>query len=247
MPCPPGIGSGSELQYMFMLDAMKTYPNFTGYMFMQEDVVVGFWNFPAKRDKSKVWRALHFPDPDVFTHHQNMSLQSTQNHSAVAKFWTQYALFPFTSVQKFAHGFSAEEQQRLFHRNSATGEESFRMAFSDFYYVPKKYRTAYITHMERAFDLGVFHEIALPIMFDAAVAENEFEELFGCALWQVTDPVQKISLYNPCWDFYHKIKSSNPREWNWYAEVISTYGYMMPRWNCPPSARKDLNSYSRVR
>lgn len=251
LKCPPVMqsGTGSELQQLFMAHAMTTYPHYAGYMFMQDDVVLGFWNFAARHDKAKVWRALTFPDPDpiVWNQHQNLSLLDTTQHSKAASYWTRHPQYPLSAVRAYVQGFSVVEQQRLFQRNSANGSEAFRMANSDFYYVPAHFRQQFVTHAERSVSLGVMHELAVPILFDAILpADSDFEVAVGGALYAVRDPVQKIALYNPCYDYYHKIKCSNPVEWVWLVETVMRYGSMTRVWNCGQLGAEGLTSYARI-
>lgn len=252
MQCPAVMqsGMGSELQYMFMVDAMKTYPDHAGYMFMQEDVVLGFWNFQVRHSKDKVWRAINFPDPDPRVWHkmQNLSLLGASRHGGLVPASTRNQKFPFPSVQAFVQGFTAEERQRLYQRNSATGSEAFRMAFSDMHYIPARFRQQFAHHCERALNHGVVHEtmVGVPIVLDAIVPDDGFELAMGGALFKVTDSVQKIALYDPCWDFYHKIKCSRPIEWAWLVETVMRYGQMTQVWNCGELGAEGLTSYARV-
>ena len=90
--------SPSWFQYEFMADAMERFPTFDGYIFMQEDVLLNFWNFPIRHDFSKVWRALMFadPDPDVWHQHMNISLNDPKTIPPIAK------IFIDSSIQRYS-------------------------------------------------------------------------------------------------------------------------------------------------
>lgn len=185
----------SWFQYDFMADAMEKNPDFSdGYIFMQEDVVLNFWNFPARHDFNKVWRPLMFadPDPDVWHMHMNMSLEHPERNPEMTQPYHNSPTFPIDSIRAFIDGFSEDQRQRLFKANSELGEPSFKMANSDCYHIPQKYREIVIEHFKRARKHILIHEVAVPVVLDALVPQEDYEELCGAALYRVQDSVQKI-------------------------------------------------------
>ena len=57
----------------------------------------------------------------------------------------------------------------------------------------------------------------------------------------------KFALYDPCWAFFHKVKTSRAVEWDWLVETVFRYGPMAAgRWNCHDSGRAGLTSYERI-
>lgn len=244
--------SPSWFQYDFMADAMEKEPHFKGYLFMQEDVVVNFWNFPVRHNFSKVWRTLMFADPDkhVWLKHRNMSIDDPNRTilQSIARTWfIRPPALTVDRVRAFIEGFAPEEQTRLFQANSNSSQRMFRMACSDFYYIPAQYREKITAQFKRARAGLVFHEAAVPIIFDALLEEHEYEEAPGGALCLVVDSVQKMALYNPCWTYYHKIKISKAIEFEWLVETIFRYGSMIGSWDCHGQGEEGLVSYTRVR
>ena len=236
--------STSYLQYEFFAHALTTWPDYSGYIFAQDDCIVNFWNFRSK-DADKVWRALSFPDPVplVWNMHKNLSLESADRHGTIAATWTRPTLH---RVREFVGTFTPAERQRLYAANSQQGLPSFRMASSDFYYVPARFRLAVANAFTRARKLMVMHEIAVPITFDALLEPHEYEVASGAALSSVTDSIKKMALYNPCWDFFHKLKPSIAREWAFTLEAVMRYGAMADTWDCHGSGRDGLTSYALV-
>jgi len=231
----------------YMADAMERMPNFDGYIFLQDDVILNFWNFPIRHDFTKVWRAFMWADPHPLVYHYHMNI--TLGPAGAARFPNPLGpdnSCPMDRVVNFVNGFSPEEKDRLFHENSVDDLPSFKMAFSDFYYIPSRYRAIILPHFKRSRELSIFHEIGLPIIFDAVVPSEDTEEIIGGALSTVTDTVKKIALYDPCWDYYHKLKASKPQEFEFLVEAIFRYGPMTGKWDCLDSGSEGLTSYRRI-
>lgn len=240
----------SWFQYDILVDAMEKYPTgYDAYFFMQEDLITNFWNYPARHDFNKVWRNLIFadPDPEVWHLHANLSLTYPENIVNFATLWTRTDIFPIEHIREFVDGFSTEEKVNLYQTNSITGEASFRMANSDIYYVPIRYKDGLLKHLKRARQHMIFHEVAMPITFDAILQQDEYEELIGGAVFRVEDSVEKFALYDPCWDYMHKFKTSKKREFEWLREQVWRYGPMMASWDCLDSGKEGLTSYFRIR
>ena len=229
---------------------MESHPDAGGYLFMQDDVVVNFWNFPVRHDFSKVWRALIFadPDPEVWHQHGNISLNTDiSGIPPVARFWFTDGKCAMKRVIDFVNGFSLEERQRLYNTNSDTGQPTIRMANSDFFYIPSRFREMVLPHLKRAHDHLIVTEVAMPIIFDAVLERDDYEELIGAALYRVKATTDKIALYDPCWDYFHKIKSTVPEQFQWLVETIFRYGPMTGKWDCLGSGASGLTSYDRIR
>lgn len=243
----------SFYQYEYMVDAMDKNPNFDGYIFMQEDVVLNFWNFPVRHNFDKVWRTIDFPDPDtdVWKKHNNIPIfQNVSDQRFVDNICRSFVNsneFPNQNIKDFVDGFKLEERNQLYLQNSLTGDPAFRMANSDFYYVPQRYRKRISEEMKRALVHEVFQEVAVPIIFDCVVGNNSYEVASGAALFRVSDSIQKFALYDPCWDFFHKIKISKKREFEFLIDTILRYGPMTGKWDCLKSGYHGLNSYFRIR
>ena len=84
------------------------------------------------------------------------------------------------------------------------------------------------------------------MIFEALLEPHEYEETIGAALCRVQDPVSKMALYDPCWDFFHKFKISKQREFEFVVATVLRYGTMTETWNCLESGVDGLTSYSRI-
>jgi len=224
----------THLQYEFMADAMTRWPHFEGYIFLQDDVVMNFWNFPTRHDFKKVWRSINFPDPDtqVWHQHMNMSLESTDKHCKVCKYFTIGS--QLGQINKLVKELDGEQQKRLFRVNSDRGLPSFRMANSDFYYVPKSLVPTFLPLLLKARKHMVFHELALSIIFDGILERDQYEITPAACLSMLLENrlLVKFSLYNPCWDYFHKVKPSHDQQFHWMVETVFRYGPMTGKWDC---------------
>ncbi len=229
------------LQYEFLADAMTRWPSYEGYIFLQDDVVMNFWNFPARHDFKKVWRAVNFPDPDVnvWRQHTNLSLTSADNHCVLCSHWTHGHL---VQINKFVNELTGEQKTRLFNTNSDKGLPTFRMANSDFYYVPKAVAPTFLELANNARKHIIFHEIAIPIIFDAILKREDYEIAPAATVSRLfeTKPLAKFSLYNPCWDYFHSMKPSHDQEFHWMVETIFRYGPMTGTWDCGETGKEGI-------
>jgi hypothetical protein len=225
-----------------MADAMTRWPSYEGYIFLQDDVVMNFWNFPARHDFKKVWRAINFPDPDVnvWKKHLNMSLTSTENHCKVCAYWTNGK--QLVQINKFVNELTGEQRTRLFNTNSDRGLPTFRMANSDFYYVPKAVAPTFLELANKARKHIIFHEIAIPIIFDAILKRDDYEIAPAATISKLLETrfLVKFSLYNPCWDYFHKMKPSHDQQLHWMVETIFRYGPMTGTWDCGEAGKDGI-------
>jgi len=234
--------ASTHIQYEFMADAMMRWPDYEGYIFLQDDVVMNFWNFPARHDFKKVWRGLDFPDPDihVWKMHMNMSLTSGEKHCNVCGVWTKGS--QLVQINKLVNELSDDQKKRLFNANSDTGLPTFRMANSDFYYVPKSVVSTFLPLILKARKHMVFHELALPIIFDGILERDQYEITPAAALSILLEKrmLVKFSLYNPCWDYFHKMKPSHDQQFHWMVETVFRYGPMTGRWDCGETGMRGI-------
>lgn len=247
----PRYFNPSYYQYEFMAHAMETEPDFEGYIFMQDDVILNFWNFLGRHNFTKLWRADDFPNPlpDVWKQYSHIPVDNPNAASASVMWGLKYFGVTGPMLVNFVNGFSAQEQQRLFsaNSNSTPPQRHVRMASCDMYYIPQQYRAAILPHMKRAREQLIFQEIAVPMIFDAVVPQHDHEIAPGAALDDGKDSAQKMALYNPCWDFYHKMKPGIHKEWVFIVETVLMYGKMMHHWHCHDNmGAQGLTSFDRI-
>lgn len=56
----------------------------------------------------------------------------------------------------------------------------------------------------------------------------------------IQDPLKKMLLYDPCWDFYHKIKTEFETQFDFLQEMTWRYGPMLGKWDCLDSVKDGL-------
>jgi len=240
----------AHLQYEFMVDAMGRWPDFEGYIFMRDDVVLNFWNFPGRRDFKKAWRAVDFPDPDpnIWRQHMNMSLSSRESYSKYAK--SVLLEGQLAQVNKLVNELPDEQRTRLFRANSNTGLPAFRMANSDFYYVPKTAAASVASALSLARRHMVFHEVAVPLALDATLEREQYEVCAAGALTTsfLGNPLMKMTLYDPCWDYFRPMRPAVDQEFGWMVETVFRYGPLIEIWDCLDSGKNGLGpeAYERL-
>jgi len=242
--------SSAHLQYEFMSDAMTRWPHYHGYIFMKDDVVMNFWNFPVRHDFKKVWRAVNYPDPDpnVWHQHTNMSLTSADGHSKYARSFTQGA--QLVQINRLVNELTEEQKSRLFNANSNTGSPTFRMANSDFYYVPQTAVRAFLPLARKARGHMVFHEVAIPLILDTILEREQYEISPGAALTTsfLGNVLMKMALFNPCWDYFRPMRPTSDLEFHWMVETVFRFGPMLEVWDCLESGKRGLGpeAYDRL-
>lgn len=247
----PGIHCVSDPEphsvwmYLLLVDAMEQQPHFRGYLFAQDDVLIQFWNFPRRHSLDKVWRAFAFMDPDFVGTHAHLPMYPADDKvfPSIAHYFLATPAFPMRGRQLFVEGFSQGEQARLF---SAQGDAqpSFRMANSDMFYLPARFREQACVHFKRAREHRVPAEVAVPILFDAISEPRDWEELFGATLYRIRHPLQKMALFDPCWDYFHKLKPAIEIEFEFHVDQVFRFGPMIATWKCEQVT--SLQSYTRV-
>lgn len=225
----------SRFQFACMVEAMKhsvTSPKYNGtkyhgFMFMQDDVLVNYWNFRSRHDFHNVWRAYRFADPDFVDTHQHINIYDLDSVPRIAR----QHIGPYRqAIINYLSIFTPIELDRLFRANSAgcsiaqynvsTLSGCIRMANSDFYYLPRWLKHRFMEVMVNAEKFGVFHEIAVPAFFDAVVEPENQEPTIGAALYRVSNSFSKIGLYDPCFDYFHKMKISIRQERQFFLDTI---------------------------
>lgn len=172
--------------YMAIALAMEKYPNYAGYLFVEDDCVMNLWNY-VRFDKTKIWMADHnsrrifdFNEHAKWSHWNNASWGSVAAKKAYKKLPKKY----FKMLVKNCGG-----------PNKAMG------GMSDIVYFPAKYKNDVIQLCKLFLNENVFIEITIPTI--ACCLDNIYncESLHGRSCY--------LRPYNTYLDFVHPVKFSS--------------------------------------
>jgi len=147
--------------YVAVLDAIKRYPNYRGYIFVNDDCIINVWNF-FKKNKNKIW---------IQPFHSLANRFDKQK-----KEWCWFNLSIGMSAYNAAFcSISAENRARL---NTWFGSEDVVAAGpADFFYLPKNYSDDFINLFEVFYQNKVFIEMSIPTGLRAIANKNNIEIL----------------------------------------------------------------------
>lgn len=166
-------------------DAMERWPDYKGYICVQDDCFMNFWNF-ARLDKNKIWTS--YPEGIISLstlHHPWCWWQNTCGHFATKK--------AIGKLQKKYVSMLA----------SNIGPKKVAFTYHDFVYIPGHMRTAFIELCSCFNDPPVFVELALINILLCMEKIDNIEFLKQkWDFWNVTEE------YNTFYDWVHPIKFS---------------------------------------
>ena len=168
-----------------MEDALIRYPNYRGYIFMQDDVMMNYWNF-SRLNKDKIWFAVSFRLPDACSPPWNVDPPSWDinfdksrsreelYHPWHARWWSfENGIHLVNNLMpNIPH-----KNQAILKRNLGDNEGAGMVC--DMFYIPQGIRKDAI-YLSRLFK-DVFCETAVPMML-ASLDVFENWEILRC-LW----------------------------------------------------------------
>jgi hypothetical protein len=169
-------------------DAMQRWPNYKGYICCQDDCFMNFWNFP-RLDKNKIW----------FHEFWKASLDSQTHWWS----WWSYPCGYTASLQAYKK--LPKSAIKTLSKNC--NPRTFAFSWSDFVYIPKKYRKDFI-RLSKCFDAPeVFIEIAIPTLLLCLDNNASMEKLNP--YWGGTVSSIDLQTYKEDYDWVHPIKLSS--------------------------------------
>lgn len=204
-------------------DALTRFPSYNGYIFLQDDVLMNYWNFTSL-DKEKIWFAIsRYPRQDM---QQPISWETTFDKSK-SKYeflhatidgsyndgwywWThETGIEPMQKVIKF---FKKKDIKML---KQNIGRNQLVAQVCDMFYLPKKYSVD-AKRISRLFR-DVFCEISIPMMLNSLDRIENWEILK--MFWGYSDPGQ----YRTDLDWFHPLKFSFPENRNLAEQAINNF------------------------
>lgn len=180
-------------------DAMIRFPDFDGYICIQDDCLMNFWNF-ARLDKNKIWF-------NPFT-----IIPRDTAYSSWQWWNTPYGK---KALNQALDKLPASSLQRL---ESNIGKNNIGYGWSDFVYIPARLASKYIELCDCFNNPQVFVELAIPnILLCLDEKKNKWEELF--ALWGLSC----FEDYSPNYDWVHPFKFSQLPIQNFVENILSKW------------------------
>lgn len=187
-------------------DAMKRWPKYEGYLCIQDDCFINFWNL-TRFDKSKIWfmNGLGKIPLDLENHPTWGYWNSPAGRYAVQ---IAYSKLPNRYYLKMV-------------RNLGTGVVP--MMWSDFVYVPGRLRNEFIGLATLFLAPPVFIELAVPSILSCL---DDIKNWEIASVWNShTNPrwAGAISEYNLTYDWVHPFKLSQPEVREFASKIISEW------------------------
>ncbi len=191
--------------YQVVADAMKRYPDYRGYLFLQDDCVMNFWNLYSY-NKDKVWRpACAFVD---------IENSQAQNWS----WW--YAVCGYPAIKKTYQALPENYKNQLVKNGGA-----YRVPYgmSDVMYIPQHKSREFIALSELCFENKVFLELAIPLICSCLDDDSNEVILNVFFSWRL-GLNKEFGLYKANDDFVHPFKFSDQKCRNFIEKQFAIYG-----------------------
>lgn len=178
------MGPRGYYSYECLARAMHLYPGYRGYMFVNDDMIVNWWNF-AKLNKDKIWKGA---DVDEKVAHE-IGRRPIRNDWM---WWrkeggikncekTYWKLVRIANESFGTPDIDIKSLMRTLHMNSKNKTMCFR-TWSDFFYVPGRFSIAFETLSKIFFENKVFVEIAFPTILSMLDNWDAWENANGMYL-----------------------------------------------------------------
>ncbi|MEX1012613.1 MAG: hypothetical protein WDZ27_02860 [Waddliaceae bacterium] len=184
-----------------LVDAMNRFPNYAGYLFVQDDCFFNYWNFD-RLNKDKIW------------FHSKLFIESLDVVNMKWNWWNQV----------FGRRAAIEAIKKLPKKyieilNLNLGKYRVAFAWSDLFYVPRRLRKNYIEVAKCFLNPKVFCEIAIPTILCSLDSIQEWENLN--VVWG-----KSLEHYTPDIDWFHPIKFSSRENREFIRQIVSNYGLL---------------------
>jgi hypothetical protein len=186
-------------------DALINYPGYKGYLFLQDDCLLQFWNF-LNLDKNKIWFGATIPWHQGYEEKPQskcISFNQTTDSKYTGWFNTECGVPELKRMFNGLNALGLEEEKALLTANFKENGAAWYMV--DLFYVPGRFSGK----MQRLCDLfdRVFCEISIPTMLGAMDYLRNWEEL--PQWWSCFNSGDKLrEAYDPHYYWMHPLKLS---------------------------------------
>lgn len=170
--------------------ALKNFPGYQGYIFLQDDCFMNFWNY-ARLNNEKIWFS---------TNETNDFHLATLKHPITNWPWWENTEVGLKKARKAIQNLEKKEKKRL---DKNHGKDHVVAQVCDMFYIPGRFATKTI-HLSEIFK-DVFCEIAIPTLLSCMEDIHYWERLQY--IW-TGDGEAALNLYDPASDWVHPLKFS---------------------------------------
>lgn len=177
--------------YKGIAHVMQKYPNYAGYLFINDDSILNCWNFD-RFDRSKIW-------------FRTMNIKTIGSHlinSGWVWWKTKWGLAPLKkSLADLPDAYKESLAKNI-------GAQKCAFAFSDVVYFPAQFKDDVIALADHFAKYNLFLEIAIPMICSALSPIKDIEIMRCLYLWG-NDRKNVFKRYTKELDFIHPIKLSS--------------------------------------
>jgi hypothetical protein len=201
--------------YGVLIDAIKRFPKYKGYIFLNDDCIMHPWRFKAK-DKTKLWV---------------QPFNTMVNRHKVQQKWNWlYTRYGVTAYNNAFEKIPDRYRNRL---DDFCGNSNIVVCGpADFFYLPRKFADDFICLFNIFFSHNVFTEIAVPTGIRALASQARIDTVKSHYDVQYALPfvdynkrihLKTLFFYNGRLDVYHPIKLSEEKNRNRVNAVFQAY------------------------
>ena len=206
-------------------DVLIEYPGYAGYIFMQDDCIMQFWNF-LNLDKNKIWfnaiATWHAGYEDQ-PRHKAITINQTTDPEYVGWFNTAAGMPQLKKVFRYLSDFGLDKEIAMLSANFKENGAAHYMV--DFFYLPGRFAEKTLRLCD-LFD-RVFCEISIPTMLGAMDYLQNWEEL--SYWWSCFNSGDSLKQYHdPKYYWMHPLKFSYEINRNFALKVFNEQFYDVP-------------------
>ncbi len=195
--------------YMCIAMAIRRFPAFHGYMYVNDDMIVNWWTmfrFPQNR----IWSSKKI----------NTDLGADMDKKAPCcwHWWTdaealQRCKLSFDNLQKSVSKWNGEDYLKIYYENTA-GKRLCLYGWSDFMYIPGRLSQTFATLAEEFYKNSVFLEVATFTIMTMLDGKENVVNVDGVYLPDVfgeldfSDGTMLAKVYSSSKSLYHPVKLS---------------------------------------
>lgn len=203
-------------------DVLINHPGYEGYLFMQDDVMLHFWNF-INLDKNKIWfganTAWH-PGYEEQPEQKCITINQTRDPQYTGWFNTEAGMTQLKRIFGQLFELGLDEERAMLSANF--GENGAAWYMSDLFYIPNRF-TGKILRLCDLFD-RVFCEISIPTMLGSVDYLENWEELpHWWTCFNSGDLL--IEAHNPDYYWMHPLKYSYEKNRNFARRIFKEHFY----------------------
>ncbi len=219
-------GAKGHFGYMCIVMAMKRNPDFEGYMYVNDDMIVNWWtmvNLPI----DKIW----FSKDIINKAGAEMDKPAPSNWH----WWSSAAALAnckkaFDNLEKSVASWNGEANMKDYYLNTG-GKRLCLRSWSDFMYVPNRFSEKYVVLAEEFYKNGVFLEVATSTLITMLDKKENRVNINGVYLPDMfgdvdfSNGVSLAKVYSIERSLYHPVKISDEGiSKNIFKNVAMEYG-----------------------